>query len=196
MAGRLLALLLLAALLGLPALAHAQASVPNFSQDQRQALLAAVDAVKQAASLPAGEQEWQVHLLRASDGSHYVAFSAEAPSDVPPRRALRAVREARTAAGSGGARRGRMRSPVEEWLIGTTQRSVAGAGASCRSSADRRAASRRAAGRQHPRDARRPEPGGAAPARARARTTTGSRRGARGRTAGRDGRRAAASRPT
>ena len=59
-----------------------------------------------------------MHLLRASDGSHYVAFSAEAPAGVPTDAPfalyVRLAPRQDPAAASVLA----VRSPVEEWLLG------------------------------------------------------------------------------
>lgn len=53
-----------------------QASPPNLNRSQRTSLQAVVAAVDRGA--PTGDTagvDWPVHVLRASDGSHYVAFS-------------------------------------------------------------------------------------------------------------------------
>jgi hypothetical protein len=109
--------LVVAALLGLPAAAAAQGKAPNLSKEQRQSLQAAVTAAKSAAPLPR-EDAWQMHLLRASDGSHYVAFSMEAPADVSAEESLALyVRlEPRPADPPSGTQP--PRSAVEDWLRG------------------------------------------------------------------------------
>ena len=107
---------LVAALVAVPLAALAQGA-PSLSRDQRQTLLTLVNAVKASAAQPAVDDGWQVHLLRASDGSHYVAFSAEAPGDLTPdtplavyvRLAPRPTEPPSVIA---------QRSAVEEWLLG------------------------------------------------------------------------------
>ena len=108
---------LVAGLLVLPLAALGQSKAPNLSKEQRQALLAAVTAAKTAAPLPS-EDAWQTHLLRASDGSHYVAFSAEAPAGLTPdlKLALYVRLEPRVADAPPAAEPAR--SAVEEWLLG------------------------------------------------------------------------------
>jgi len=59
-------------------------SLPSLNNDQRgllAALLAAVDAAPPAAE--AVPDPWQTHVLRASDGSHYVAFSVASTPATP-----------------------------------------------------------------------------------------------------------------
>ncbi len=69
--------------LGLAAFADAQ-SMPNLSSDQR-ALLAGLLTAVDADSPPAdtAPESWQTHVLRASDGSHYVAFSVASSPEAP-----------------------------------------------------------------------------------------------------------------
>ena len=53
-----------------------QGDVPTLSRQQRAALQAIVRTVESGAATPAiADADWPLHLLRASDGSHYVAFS-------------------------------------------------------------------------------------------------------------------------
>ena len=107
---------LIAAVAALPAAALAQGA-PNLSKDQRQTLLTLVNAVNASADQPATGEGWQVHLLRASDGSHYVAFSADAPGELTEdtplalyvRLAVRATAPPSVIT---------QRSAVEEWLLG------------------------------------------------------------------------------
>ena len=110
--------IVLVSMLALPAAVNAQPNFPSPSKEQRQALLAAVVAVKNAATVPATGPGWQVHLFRASDGSHYVAFSVEAPAGVPTDTPfalyVRLAPRQDPAAPSVLA----LRSPVEEWLLG------------------------------------------------------------------------------
>jgi hypothetical protein len=61
----------------------AAAQPPELSKDQRALLLTVVQAVDAAAATaPTPEASWPVHVLRASDGSHYVAFSVEPGGDL------------------------------------------------------------------------------------------------------------------
>jgi hypothetical protein len=109
---------ILAVLLASTGSALAQRPAPNLSKEQRQALLAAVTAARTAAPL-ASDQLWQLHLLRASDGSHYVAFSAQAPGDLSPdqRLALYVRLEPRVPTPDTTIAAA-PRSAVEEWLLG------------------------------------------------------------------------------
>ncbi len=104
-------------------LAAQQATAPNLSPSQRaslQAVVAAVDRVN--AATDAAGVDWPVHVLRASDGSHYVAFSLAGVSGLTSgsplvlyvRLATRRDERAVTALVE--------RSAVAEWLAG--QRSV------------------------------------------------------------------------
>ncbi len=66
----------------LPATAAPQGPAPRLSRGERDALRAVVAAVDAATTLPhAAPDDWPIHLLRASDGSHYVAFSALLPPE-------------------------------------------------------------------------------------------------------------------
>lgn len=116
MAARFARVLLVAAVLACPEAALAQSRAPNLSKEQRQALLAAVTAAKTATALPAGA--WQMHLLRASDGSHYVAFSAEAPPDLTPAEKLAMYVRLEPKLPDAPPPAGAARSAVEEWLLG------------------------------------------------------------------------------
>ena len=108
----------LAVLLASSASVIAQRPAPNLSKEQRQALLAAVTAARTASPL-ASDQLWRLHLLRASDGSHYVAFSAQAPGDLSPdqRLALYVRLEPRVPTPDTTTATA-PRSAVEEWLLG------------------------------------------------------------------------------
>jgi hypothetical protein len=95
-----------------------QATAPALSRAQRAALQALVRAVDDAApSLDIADTDWPVHLLRASDGSHYVAFSIHAGAAIPAKRPIAlyvrlATRpDPRTASPP-------ERSAVAEWLAG------------------------------------------------------------------------------
>ncbi len=64
--------------------AAAGQSMPALNNDQRAlltALLAAVDATPPPADT--APESWQTHILRASDGSHYVAFSIASSPEAP-----------------------------------------------------------------------------------------------------------------
>jgi hypothetical protein len=108
---------LLAALLT-PATALAQSvpSSPPLSRDERETLFSLVTAAKQAPPDLTDDRSWPVHILRASDGSHYVAFAAPAPPDVTPDTPLAVYVRLVPRQNAPGARAAR--SPVEEWLQG------------------------------------------------------------------------------
>jgi hypothetical protein len=98
---------------------QAQTPVPSLTRQQRDLLKAIVSAVDAASSQPQmPESKWQLHVLRASDGSHYVAFSV-APGAVMlnERPILMYVRLATAAAG--GVMTVTERSVVREWLEGS-----------------------------------------------------------------------------
>jgi len=95
----------------------AQRPAPNLSKEQRQALLAAVTAARTAAPL-ASDQLWQLHLLRASDGSHYVAFSMEAPADLTADERLVLYVRLEPAPTDPPSTTPPPRSTVEAWLLG------------------------------------------------------------------------------
>jgi hypothetical protein len=107
-----------ALMLCLPRAVAAQ-NVPKLSRSQRAALEAVVTAVDEASasatSLPA---TWQSHVLRASDGSHYIALRATVAGLPAPRGPVilyaRLASRAGTAIGSVVPER----SAVLEWLKG------------------------------------------------------------------------------
>jgi hypothetical protein len=100
--------------------AQPQPAPPNLSRSQRAALQAVVRAMDTAtAVVETSEHEWPLHVLRASDGSHYVAFSVLSRQGLPANRPL--VLYVRLATRSDP----RMtsvaeRSAVAEWLAGQT----------------------------------------------------------------------------
>jgi len=99
--------------------ALAQSPAPNLTRQQRDLLQAIVAAVDAAATQPETvDLKWQHHIMRASDGSHYLAFSAEPPADaaLPSGPALLYLRLA--TATPAGAQRIAERSPIKEWLNG------------------------------------------------------------------------------
>ena len=94
-------------------------AAPNLSRQQRDLLQAIVNAVDTAAAQSAiDDAQWQSHVMRTSDGAHYVAFTIAPPAatPLPPGPALLYVRVA-TAAPS-GAPRVAERSAIREWLSG------------------------------------------------------------------------------
>src|SRR5262245_19825561 len=93
-------------------------ATPQLSKDQRTTLQAVVAAVDAAADLPDHpDVKWQTHLMRASDGSHYVAFSVLPPASLtlPPKTTLYLRLATRSAA---PATLQVERSAVMEWLKG------------------------------------------------------------------------------
>ena len=96
--------------------AHAQ-SAANPTREQRDLLRAVVLAVDAATSQSeTRDAAWQTHVMRASDGSHYVAFTARPPAEMPlpAGPALLYVRLAHATPPRLGER-----SPIREWLAGT-----------------------------------------------------------------------------
>ena len=96
-----------------------QAQAPNLSRQQRELLLAIVNAVDAAQAQPGHDElPWKIHLMRASDGSHYVAFSLVPPasSPLPEGSAMLYVRLATSNALA--AQKITERSAVKEWLAG------------------------------------------------------------------------------
>lgn len=98
--------------------ASAQAP-PQLSKDQRTLLQAIVQAVDAAGNqAPVADESWPAHVLRASDGSHYVAFALEPSGDMklPANPVLLYVRLA--TAPSGAATTMTERSAIRDWLGG------------------------------------------------------------------------------
>ena len=96
-----------------------QPQAPNLSRQQRDLLLAIVNAVDASPAQPAADDlSWKVHLMRASDGSHYVAFSLVPPasSPLPNGPAMLYVRLATS--NPLAAQEIAERSAVKEWLAG------------------------------------------------------------------------------
>ncbi len=117
---RLAALIVTACLCAVP---HAAAQAPNLTRSQRellQSMVAAVDAASK--QVESADITWQHHVLRASDGSHYVAFTVAPPSSsrLPAGASALYVRLASTNRVE--------RSPIAEWLAGnlTTPPPIAG----------------------------------------------------------------------
>ena len=98
--------------------AHSQGA-PNLSRNQRAALQAVVRAIDTGTAIQdVPEIDWPVHVLRASDGSHYVAFSVATETKAPARPVVLYVRLAtRNQATTTTIAE---RSAVAEWLAGQT----------------------------------------------------------------------------
>jgi hypothetical protein len=96
---------------------RAQGTTPQLSRPDREILrqvVAAVDAASGEPETPGAS--WQLHVLRASDGSHYVAFSVvPSPAAQASRGPLLLYVRLATAGLSGS---GAERSAVAEWLAG------------------------------------------------------------------------------
>lgn len=95
-----------------------QGEAPRLDRSQRALLAAVITAVDAAHTMPpTAASEWQTHILRTSDGAHYVAFSVAPPADRAPRGATTLY--VRLAARPGrGAEAAIGRSAVLEWLKG------------------------------------------------------------------------------
>jgi hypothetical protein len=100
--------------------APAQSPVPNLTRQQREMLLALVAATDAAATQPpTPDVTWQSHLMRASDGSHYVAFRIEPPRALPVRAGAALIYVRLATSLEGAAQPVAERSSVREWLAGT-----------------------------------------------------------------------------
>jgi hypothetical protein len=98
---------------------EATGQTPNLSRPQRDLLHAVVAAVDAAgAQAPIDDTHWRAHVMRASDGSHYVAFSITPPPELPLPKgpALLYLRVA--TATLPGATKISERSAIREWLAG------------------------------------------------------------------------------
>lgn len=116
MARRIARVGLLVILVAAPLLA-AQAPSPSLTLTQRNALAAVIAAVDAASKAPAvDDAAWQMHVLRASDGSHYVAFSAEPPGAPLP--ATPVILYVRLASRVSESTVTSERSAVMDWLNG------------------------------------------------------------------------------
>jgi tetratricopeptide (TPR) repeat protein len=100
------------------ATATAGQAPPEVNNAQRALLQAVIQAVDAAAQPPLSDADWPAHIMRASDGSHYVAFSVVPPSgmSLPAGPALLYVRLA--TAPAGGATTVAERSAIRDWLAG------------------------------------------------------------------------------
>lgn len=97
----------------------ALAQTPNLTRQQREMLQTIVRAVDAAATQPPLDDEhWQAHVMRASDGSHYVAFTVTPPETaaLPAGPVLLYIRVA--TATPEGATTVAERSAIREWLAG------------------------------------------------------------------------------
>jgi hypothetical protein len=98
--------------------AAARQSAPRLDNTQRDTLQAIIAEVDRASAAPeTADAAWQVHVLRTSDGAHYVAFSIAPPADRrPPAKATIYVRLASRRDPQAAAFT--ERSAVMEWLKG------------------------------------------------------------------------------
>jgi hypothetical protein len=96
----------------------ASAQAPSLSRPQRELLTAMVSAVDAAAAAPeTGDAAMRTHVLRASDGSHYVAYSITPPGSSPLSSGPPAIYVRLATAASGSPARPE-RSAVRDWLAG------------------------------------------------------------------------------
>lgn len=105
---------------GLVSPALAQGTAPKLSRPQRAVLATLVDAVAEAAAgeTPVQDADWHVHVLRASNGSHYVALRVLSRAVAPPTTPVTLY--VRLTSRRTGARTmlAAERSAVAEWLRG------------------------------------------------------------------------------
>ena len=107
--------LLIAAAIALPVGAQ-QAGAPTLSRQQREAMQALIRAVDMDPTVPIPDADWPLHVLRASDRSHYVAFSINRAEGLQLGRPfILYVRLATRRTGLGTTAE---RSAVAEWLAG------------------------------------------------------------------------------
>ena len=98
----------------------AQTAAPELTRQQRDLLSALVTAVERAPAAASGDDDhaWLLHVLRASDGSHYVAFSITPRAHAMPDGPLIIYVRLATAA-TPGVMTTTERSVVREWLAGS-----------------------------------------------------------------------------
>ena len=97
--------------------ASAQTAAPNLSRQQRDLLKAIVSAVDAATAADASDVKFEHHVLRASDGSHYLAVSVTPPPALlPPEPTVIYVRLATAPTDATVLAE---RSLVREWLQGS-----------------------------------------------------------------------------
>lgn len=103
-----------------PSVITAQTSAPNLSRQQRELLQALVAATDAAAAQPATpDLAWQSHVMRASDGSHYVAFRIEPPPTLPLPAGTAMVYVRLATSSQDVAQPVAERSAIREWLAGS-----------------------------------------------------------------------------
>lgn len=93
---------------------------PELTRQQRELLQAVITAVDRSAATPLtpDDHTWLIHVLRASDGAHYVAFSVTPQADALPDKPIMLYVRLATAAPA-GATAAVERSVVREWLKGS-----------------------------------------------------------------------------
>lgn len=97
----------------------AQTQAPDLTRQQRDLLQALVTAVDRTSSAPAGaDHAWLTHVLRASDGSHYIAFALTPPAETLPKSPVIVYVRLATAQARGTTAVSE-RSLVREWLLGS-----------------------------------------------------------------------------
>ena len=98
--------------------AFAQTPAPNLTRQQRELLSVIITAVDAAAVQPeTNDLKWQHHIMRASDGSHYIAVSVTPPPALLPTDPIAVY--VRLATATNGATAIAERSLVREWLQGS-----------------------------------------------------------------------------
>jgi hypothetical protein len=111
---------LLACTISAATLAASQAETPALSRQQRTTLQSLVRAVEnRSADTTVAESDWPLHVLRASDGSHYVAFSITRAPDLRIDRPVALYVRLATRPASNQSPTPE-RSAVAEWLAGQT----------------------------------------------------------------------------
>ena len=98
---------------------HALAqAAPELTRQQRELLLRLLNEIDRAPAASVPEGNWLVHVLRASDGSHYVAFSITPDQQsLPDKPTIVYVRLATATPAT--TTTGAERSVVREWLLGS-----------------------------------------------------------------------------
>ena len=99
-----------------PALARGQ--LPELTRQQKELLTALLGAAERATAVAPDDHSWLTHVLRASDGSHYVAFSVTPPASVLTDKPVLVYVRLATGAGRGETSVAE-RSVVREWLAGS-----------------------------------------------------------------------------
>ncbi|MEZ5293976.1 MAG: tetratricopeptide repeat protein [Vicinamibacterales bacterium] len=99
-----------------PASTEARQNAPKLSKTQRQTLEALVEAVDHASPDTVAQATWQHHVLRVSDGAHYVALRAIVPGVAAPPGTVATY--VRLVPAGRGAPSVPPRSAVRDWLAG------------------------------------------------------------------------------